>query len=153
MARTPVGRAAAAADLHLGCARFLQSFDETLDGGLILPRGLYGMVASLAGEAGSRLEVTDERAKGMAQEFTFGATLTAEQKEAATELAEHDLGARRAPTDAIMCYVGVLSSAEAVVSAEGSVLGTRGRCRVGSFHCLWFEDRVHDLCSGGEDGA
>jgi hypothetical protein len=66
--------------------RFLQSFDETLDGGLILPRGLRDTAASLAEQAGSRLEVTDGRATGTAQEFTFAATLTAEQEEAVAEL-------------------------------------------------------------------
>ena len=65
--------------------RFLQRFDETLDGGLILPRGLLGTVTSLAEQAGSRLEVTDDRATGTTQEFTFAMTLTAEQEEAAAE--------------------------------------------------------------------
>ena len=40
----------------MGYARFLRSFDETLDGGLILPRGLTETVAALAEQAGSRLE-------------------------------------------------------------------------------------------------
>jgi hypothetical protein len=70
-----------------GVPRFLQSFDERLDGGLILPRGLLGTVASLAEQAGSRLEVTERRALGTAQQFTFAAALTPEQEEAATELA------------------------------------------------------------------
>ena len=42
-----------------GVPRFLQSFDESLDGGLISPRGLRDTVTSLAEQAGSRLEVTD----------------------------------------------------------------------------------------------
>lgn len=48
--------------------RFLRSYDETLDGGLILPRGLADTVASLAEQSGSRLEITDERTPGKAQE-------------------------------------------------------------------------------------
>ena len=55
--------------------RFLRSFDETLDGGLILPRGLTDKVTSLVEQAGSRLEITDERDPGTTQEFTFTATL------------------------------------------------------------------------------
>ncbi len=59
-----------------GIPRFLQSFDETVDGGLILPRGLADKVTSLATQAGSRLEVTDDRDHGAAREFAFSATLT-----------------------------------------------------------------------------
>ena len=83
-----------------GVPRFLQSFDETLDGGLILPRGLRDTVASLAEQAGSRLEVTDGCATGAAQEFTFAATLTAEQEEAVAELTRHELGVLVAPPGA-----------------------------------------------------
>ena len=65
-----------------GVPRFLQSFDETLDGGLTLPRGLRDTVTSLADQAGSRLEITDDRVQGTAREFTFNAILTGEQREA-----------------------------------------------------------------------
>ena len=44
--------------------RFLHSFDETIDGGLILPRGMLDTVTALAEQAGSRLDITDERAAG-----------------------------------------------------------------------------------------
>ena len=83
--------------------RFLHSCDETLDGGLILPRGMLDTVTSLAAQAGSRLDVTDERAPGTQHELTFTATLTSVQRAAVTDLARHDLGvlvaslAKRAP--------------------------------------------------------
>jgi len=37
--------------------RFLHSYDETLDGGLILPRGMLDTVTNLAAQAGSRPEL------------------------------------------------------------------------------------------------
>jgi hypothetical protein len=77
--------------------RFLHSFDETIDGGLILPRGMLGTVTSLAEQAASRVEITDERAVGTPQEFTCNATLTATQREAVAELTRHNLGMLVAP--------------------------------------------------------
>ena len=65
--------------------RFLHSYDETLDGGLILPRGMLDTVTDLAAQAGSRLDVTDERATGTGQDFTCTAALTAVQRDAVTE--------------------------------------------------------------------
>ena len=44
-----------------GVPRFRHRFDETLDRGLILPRGLR-TVTIPAEQAGSRLEITDDRA-------------------------------------------------------------------------------------------
>jgi hypothetical protein len=77
--------------------RFLHSYDETLDGGLILPRSMLDTVTSLAAQAGSRLDVTDERTPGTQQEATFTATLTSVQDAAVTDLARHDLGVLVAP--------------------------------------------------------
>src|ERR1700678_967082 len=72
--------------------RFLHSYRETIDGGLILPRGMLDTVTSLAAQAGSRLNITDHRSPGTAQEITCSAVLTPVQRDAVTELARHDLG-------------------------------------------------------------
>src|SRR5260370_27432609 len=80
-----------------GIPRFLQSFDETLDGGLTLPRGLADKVTSLVEQAGSRLDVADKREQGTAQELTFAATLTREQRQAVGAPTAHDIRGVVAP--------------------------------------------------------
>jgi hypothetical protein len=53
--------------------RFLQFFDETVDGGLIVPRGMLSTVTELAAQAGRKLDLADERAAGAAQALTCSA--------------------------------------------------------------------------------
>jgi hypothetical protein len=45
-------------------------YQETVDGGLILPRGMLDTATSLAAQAGSRLDITDRRSPGTAQDIT-----------------------------------------------------------------------------------
>jgi len=66
--------------------RFLHCYQETIDGGLILPRGMLDTVTSLAGQAGSRLNIADDRSPGTSQDFTCTATLTPVQRDAVAEL-------------------------------------------------------------------
>jgi hypothetical protein len=77
--------------------RFLQFFDETIDGGLIVPRGMLTTVTDLAAQAGSTLDLADERAVGTTQAFTCSAVLTGPQQAAVQVLAGHDLGVLVAP--------------------------------------------------------
>jgi hypothetical protein len=53
-----------------GVPRFRHRFDETLDRGLILPRGPRTVTVP-AEQAGSRLEITDDPRPGTTQDFTF----------------------------------------------------------------------------------
>lgn len=105
--------------------RFLYNFDETIDGGLVLPRGLADRVRSLVEEAGSRLEVTDERVAGTAQEFTFHARLTDPQREAIESIRGHDSGVLVAPPGAGKTVIAC------ALIAERGTSRTHGKLRLG----------------------
>ena len=77
-----------------GVPRFLHSFDETLDGRLVLPRGLAGLLSTVVREAGSALEIDDRRAEGTPQQFVLTAALRDDQADA---VADHDHGVLVAP--------------------------------------------------------
>ena len=59
--------------------RFLRNYDETLDGDLILPRGLLSLLHQLVESSGSTLRIDDQRAVGTAHSFEFTARLHGEQ--------------------------------------------------------------------------
>ncbi|MCL2541907.1 MAG: DEAD/DEAH box helicase [Nocardioidaceae bacterium] len=77
--------------------RIITSYDETLDDHLVLPRGLHDTVTRLINEAGSKIEVDDQRITGDALTLSPTFELRPQQVEAVEAVLPHDLGLLVAP--------------------------------------------------------
>ncbi|WP_312875947.1 TOTE conflict system archaeo-eukaryotic primase domain-containing protein [Arthrobacter terrae] len=73
--------------------RYLHFYDETLEGDLIIPRGLLSLLKGLVESAGSTLRLVDQRTPGTPQDLEFHGVLRPEQQQAldAIENIEHGI--------------------------------------------------------------
>jgi hypothetical protein len=114
--------------------RFLRSYDETLTGDLILPRGLLSRLGTLLEQAGSKLDVADERQPGTAQAFGFQGALDPEQQAAHEAMAGHDVGVLVAPPGAgktvIACALIATHGVSTLILVDRKTLADQWRTRV-----------------------
>jgi superfamily II DNA or RNA helicase len=117
--------------------RFLRSYDEILDGGLVLPRGLLDTLTNLIEQLGSRLEITDHRVVGEPQTFTFTANLNDAQQAARIALTAHDMGLLVAPPGAgktvIACGIAADLGTSTLVLVDRKNLADQWRRSISDF--------------------
>jgi superfamily II DNA or RNA helicase len=82
-----------------GIPRVVRCYTEDLDW-LRLPRGLFENISALVAEAGSRLDITDDRPVPEPREIAFDGELSPTQRNAFDAMAPHDLGVLVAPPGA-----------------------------------------------------
>lgn len=114
--------------------RFLRSYDETLTGDLILPRGLEPTLRKLIENAGSRIEIEDERTSGSPHAYSFSATLRPEQVAALAAIKLHDLGVLVAPPGTgktvIACALIAARATSTLVLVDRKALADQWRARI-----------------------
>lgn len=82
-----------------GVPRFVRCYHEDLEW-LHLPRGLREVIQDLVSQAGSRLEIADDRPEPPRHDFSFNAQLLPTQQRALDAVLQHELGVLEAPPGA-----------------------------------------------------
>lgn len=120
--------------------RFVQSYDETLDGHLMLPRGLLDTVVKVVDEAGCKAEIDDRRVTGDRIDVTFTADLSWTQRTAVRDLIDHDLGLLVAPPGSgktvMACAVIAEHAMSALILVDRKTLADQWRKQVQELLCV-----------------
>lgn len=120
-----------------GVPRFIRGYDLTLDGDLVVPRGLHHAISSMVETAGSRLDITDGRNTGSEVDLTFGGTLSPAQDNAVGALLAHDDGVLVAPPGSgktvMACAIMVERATSTLILVDRKALADQWRERVFQF--------------------
>ena len=117
--------------------RFLQGYDLTPDGRLVLPRGLRHDLAGLVERAGSQLVIDDARCAGAEIDISFQGVLDDRQSAAVSAMLAHDDGVLVAPPGSgktvMACAVIAERAVSTLVLLDRKVLAEQWRERIGQF--------------------
>ncbi|MGO4249917.1 DEAD/DEAH box helicase [Paenarthrobacter sp. RAF54_2] len=118
-------------------SRYLRNYDETLEGDLILPRGLLPLLQRLVESGGSSLRIDDQRADGAAQGFEFSARLRPEQQDAVDAATVSEHGVLVAPPGTgktvMACAAMALRGVSTLILVDRKTLAEQWRTRVREF--------------------
>lgn len=114
--------------------RFLCSYDETVEGDLILPRGLLPLLEELVISAGSKLRIDDLRTTGTPQNLVCSAALRLDQQAAMKDLTAADSGILVAPPGTgktvMACALMALRGVSTLILVDRKALADQWRARV-----------------------
>jgi hypothetical protein len=117
--------------------RFLRGYDLTLDGRLVLPRGLRHTVGRIVEDAGSRMVITDTRDAGREIEVAFTAELTTRQSAGVSAMLAHDDGMLVAPPGSgktvMACALIAERATSTLVLVDRKALAEQWRSRIEQF--------------------
>ncbi|MFF2300796.1 DEAD/DEAH box helicase family protein [Arthrobacter sp. NPDC058127] len=117
--------------------RYLRNYDETLEGDLILPRGLLLLLKRLVESGGSSLRIDDQRADGVAQSFEFSARLRPEQQDAVDAATVSEHGVLVAPPGTgktvMACAAIAMRGVSTLILVDRKALAEQWRTRVREF--------------------
>ena len=117
--------------------RFVRGYDLTLDGDLVLPRGLRHLASKIVHDAGSRLDITDLRTAGTEIDLAFSGQLDPRQTAAVNALLGHDDGVLVAPPGSgktvLACALIAERAASTVILLDRKALAEQWRARIQKF--------------------